>query len=453
MVFSINKIWKNLNLMVAILVFQNCLLAEKTIFVSVYESFKLDTKIEINCYTDYFNWNAPQVRYIKLDSLRRFEFEVPDNIKKLSIYLGSYQPYLLYLDNEQVYHVDFTKINYMPVMLNVVEPKACLHNNIAESESLIAKELRSRMLYSKAMVVPERSKRKQKKAIEKFSEIEKKAFGLSEELEYKKYWSYRKNAFQLEYANQFTYLNDTAIMCAKVFENPWALANLYFECRTDFMVNHANKNQPFNFNQSYSKNDTINQFYKLVVLKYLGEYKGIFPKMVVESSNKYLDNFSVEIIDYDPIRDLYKQLRLRYWETPSKLTMASVNLSDFIGNVGNISQYRGKYVLLDFWAMWCAPCRREMELMPEIADRFQDKLQIVGINIDGDISKAKSYVAKKGYDWTFLTDPFNNKTKAQFNVQFYPTYVLINPKGEILNTPPPLPSKNFVTYFENLLNQ
>ena len=91
-------------------------------------------------------------------------------------------------------------------------------------------------------------------------------------------------------------------------------------------------------------------------------------------------------------------------------------------------------VLLDFWALWCVPCLKEMPELKKIARKYQEQgLTVVAINEDSpsDQSKVKPYVKQKRYDFIVVVDE-NNRLLDQFNVNALPTTILIDQSGAIL---------------------
>jgi peroxiredoxin len=109
---------------------------------------------------------------------------------------------------------------------------------------------------------------------------------------------------------------------------------------------------------------------------------------------------------------------------------ADFKLKDLEGNEFTLSAVRGKVVLLDFWATWCGPCRREL---PSIEKIYQDYSKsgviIAGVN-DEDSGKVKSFVKKNEYSFPTLMDS-SRKVHAAFRVRAIPSVLVIGPDGVI----------------------
>ena len=78
--------------------------------------------------------------------------------------------------------------------------------------------------------------------------------------------------------------------------------------------------------------------------------------------------------------------------------------ADLDGAAHSLSDWRGKVVLLNFWASWCGPCREEMPLLDRTQKRYADKgLQVIGVAAD-DAASTKAFLAKTHVDYPILID-------------------------------------------------
>ena len=110
-------------------------------------------------------------------------------------------------------------------------------------------------------------------------------------------------------------------------------------------------------------------------------------------------------------------------------------LPDTAGISVSLSDFRGKYVLLDFWASWCPPCRRENPNVVKAFNEYKDKnFTVVGISLDKDKSKWLKAIADDNLTWTHLSDLkyWDSEIPALYGVRGIPANVLLGPDGVII---------------------
>ncbi len=106
-------------------------------------------------------------------------------------------------------------------------------------------------------------------------------------------------------------------------------------------------------------------------------------------------------------------------------------LKSLSGKNLKLSEYRGNVVLLNFWASWCAPCRLEMPLLNKLHNKYSAAgFTILGVNVEQETDKAKTYLADIPVDFPILFDSGNTVSK-QYNVIAMPTTVLIDRDGNM----------------------
>ncbi|MDO4550256.1 MAG: TlpA disulfide reductase family protein [Planctomycetia bacterium] len=109
------------------------------------------------------------------------------------------------------------------------------------------------------------------------------------------------------------------------------------------------------------------------------------------------------------------------------------------GTECRLEDYAGKVVLLDFWATWCSPCRREVveNLIPLYEKYHEDGLEIVGISYDSDASKAIKFSQENGIRWKHLlvsgVQSNGEWLSKYYKVQSIPFTVLIGRDGKIVS--------------------
>ncbi|MNL24295.1 Thiol-disulfide oxidoreductase ResA [compost metagenome] len=112
-------------------------------------------------------------------------------------------------------------------------------------------------------------------------------------------------------------------------------------------------------------------------------------------------------------------------------------IPDITGKLVKLSSFRGKYVLLDFWASWCGPCRAENPNLVKAYNKFKDKnFTVVGVALDKleDRSAWLAAIKKDGLPWIQLSELkfWNSVAAKSFGVQAIPQNFLIDPDGVII---------------------
>jgi thiol-disulfide isomerase/thioredoxin len=93
---------------------------------------------------------------------------------------------------------------------------------------------------------------------------------------------------------------------------------------------------------------------------------------------------------------------------------------------------QGRYMLVDFWATWCAPCIKEMKHLEEIHGKYSPRsFRIVAISTDSDAESWKRFIRTHPYPWLQLIDD-NQLTSRRYRVRFIPYNLVVDPEGKII---------------------
>jgi len=131
-------------------------------------------------------------------------------------------------------------------------------------------------------------------------------------------------------------------------------------------------------------------------------------------------------------------------------------IPDIDGSIHTMEDYRGKFVLLDFWAGWCQPCLDEFPHMRDIYERYsRDDLEIVAISNEVDSLVWVQDIQRFDNPWVQLYsgDGFNEKTFTAYKGGGIPFYILVDPEGKIARYNDIRASFNFTTVFDSLLTE
>jgi peroxiredoxin len=106
-------------------------------------------------------------------------------------------------------------------------------------------------------------------------------------------------------------------------------------------------------------------------------------------------------------------------------------LQDLAGKAWTLGELRGKVVLLNFWATWCPPCRKEMPDLETLYERFQPKGLVVLAISDEDAAKVEPFVRERGVKFPVLLDP-GRKVNERFIVEGIPKSFVYDREGKFV---------------------
>ena len=114
--------------------------------------------------------------------------------------------------------------------------------------------------------------------------------------------------------------------------------------------------------------------------------------------------------------------------------VADLGFIDFAGKQHRLSDYSGHYLLLEFWATWCGPCVKEVPVLKQASELYQERgLQILGLNSDEKIEKARKFLEKNRIVWPQSAPQSTKKiVDGELAVKWYPTMILLDPQRKIV---------------------
>ncbi|WP_198139821.1 TlpA disulfide reductase family protein [Pedobacter sp. BAL39] len=185
------------------------------------------------------------------------------------------------------------------------------------------------------------------------------------------------------------------------------------------------------------KNDTYRKFVEQqpaspVSLHALNEVAGNY--LDPEEIEPLFNKLSLQVRKSKAGRDFAEKIAI------SKATLPGGYLPDFSqpdssGNLVSLSSFKGKYVLIDFWASWCGPCRAESPSLVKAFNAYKDRgFTIFGVSLDKNKkSWLKAIQVDKLY-WTQVSDLkyWDNDIAKKFDIRFIPQNILLDPTGKVI---------------------
>lgn len=118
-------------------------------------------------------------------------------------------------------------------------------------------------------------------------------------------------------------------------------------------------------------------------------------------------------------------------DDPRGTPAPAFSLKDKEGRVRTLSEFKGRVVLVDFWASWCAPCKASFPALDALHEEFHGEgLEVVAINVDEDAKSAQAFLAGRSPSMTVLFDP-KGRSPEDFKVEGMPSSFLIDREGSI----------------------
>lgn len=112
-------------------------------------------------------------------------------------------------------------------------------------------------------------------------------------------------------------------------------------------------------------------------------------------------------------------------------------LTTLDGATSNLGDYRGRLVVLNFWATWCEPCRLEMPHLQQLSDALDpERFAVIGVAVDHDDHLVREFLLDKGVSFSRYIDRGQRLATAELGIHIFPYTLIIAPDGRLIQRYP-----------------
>jgi thiol-disulfide isomerase/thioredoxin len=174
------------------------------------------------------------------------------------------------------------------------------------------------------------------------------------------------------------------------------------------------RNAPFSSETSYASSDEI----------------------VFKLGSRYFSTRSIDLTKNQIVLRTRQPNEYRRIDLEVGKEMPDFSFVDFNDQPRSLKEFRGKYLLVDFWGMWCVDCRREIPFQVEAVKRFAGRrFEILGMDSDeaDKLEAVKMFLVKNKMDWTQAKlSSIKSLIETAYRIQEYPSTILLDPNGKVL---------------------
>jgi peroxiredoxin len=218
----------------------------------------------------------------------------------------------------------------------------------------------------------------------------------------------------------------------------------YYKALNEFSVKLINESKKIDSLQGKSKKDSaailqaISHF-KMIQKPMSAEIVKVIEKTELESQVYLFINLGnvTGVLTEEDNNNIMEILKRKFPDSNKKGQAIDLEMMNPMGKKVKISDFKGKYTLVDFWASWCGPCRGENPNVVAAYNKFKNRnFTILGVSLDEDTEAWKTAIQQDGLTWEQMSDLKGWESAAVEAYRFngIPYNVLISPEGDILES-------------------
>ena len=165
------------------------------------------------------------------------------------------------------------------------------------------------------------------------------------------------------------------------------------------------------------------------------DFKPLFDNMTPEAKKSilypYAQQYDVEV--EKAINERNEEDARKAEVASGKKTAPDFTLPDLAGKMVSLSDFKGKWVVLDFWGSWCGWCVKGFPALKEAYKKYGDKIVVIGIDCNESEADWRAGVKQHQLPWLNLYNGENRELYTAYNIEGFPTKAIINPEGKLVD--------------------
>ena len=165
------------------------------------------------------------------------------------------------------------------------------------------------------------------------------------------------------------------------------------------------------------------------------DFKALYDNMTPEAKKSILMPFA-ELYNTqveEMVKDREAEEARKAEVASGKIEATGFTLPDLAGKKVSLSDFRGKWVVLDFWGSWCGWCVKGFPALKEAYQKYGDKLVVIGIDCNESEADWKEGVKKHDLPWINVYNGHDQALYEAYNITGFPTKAIINPEGKLVD--------------------
>ncbi len=270
------------------------------------------------------------------------------------------------------------------------------------------------------------------------------------------YLNYRLGFIEyLAYPYSFKKIEEKYFTNKDIKLNNSAYTSLYKKQYGNFLTGHFSQKESLGLKQALKSKTTYRDLYE--IMRNYPAYKNVqFRELIIATSvfDAFTRKFYSRKKSLEILTDLKNHSTNKYNQDLcanyiSKITHLQKNYPAPNFTIGNhkLANYKGKYLYLNFCNTESYPCLQDFKEINKLKKQFGEHVEFLSISCDWDVTKYINFTTKKKLDWPIVHIGNQQELIVQYGVKAYPTYILIDSKGNIVKAPAQGPKENIQLEF------